>query len=235
MHNNLLKNYRKFKEIQLLTLIVITAVFLSFFMYYPTIRANILSNSSLLLIFSIGWFVLLLSYIFLFYDFTKMELYISHEHALKREAYLDDLTGIPNRHGFDTVFEHYQNGKDLSSLGCALISITNLEKINEELGYETGDVIIKNLSNILESIGEEYGFIGRNGGNEFLAVFDNCSASTMEDFDNDLKIALHDFNDENNELPNITLTFDYLLNSEIGKSRLSDLVTLTYKKAALKK
>lgn len=235
MEQNLLKNYRIFKEIQLLILIIITAVFLSFFLYYPTIRANILTNSSLLLIFGIGWLVLLLSYIFLLYDFTKMELFISHEHALKREAYLDNLTGIPNRHGFDTVFKHYQSGKDLSSLGCALLSISNLTEINENAGYETGDILIKYTSSILESIGEEYGFVGRNGGNEFLAVFDHCSSSIMEHFYNDILSALHEFNDENPQLPDIIINFEYLLNSEVETTRLSDLVTLTYKKAAAKK
>lgn len=235
MEQNLLKNYRRFKEIQLLILIIITAIFLSFFMYVPTMRANILSNSSLMLIFGITWIVLLLSYIFLLYDFTKMELYISQEHALKREAYLDDLTGIPNRHGFDTVFEHYQTGKDLSSLGCALISISNLSEINENLGYEIGDSLIKHTSNILETIGEKYGFIGRNGGNEFLAVFDNCNTSVMEHFKHDFQVATNEFNDTNPQMPNIKLTYDYLLNSEVGTTRLCDLVTLTYKKAGIKK
>jgi diguanylate cyclase (GGDEF)-like protein len=205
-------------------------VFFSFYFYNPTIRSNILTSTSLFLVFGMAWLVLLVSFCFLLYDFRKMELYIQQEHALKREAYLDELTGIPNRHGFDTVFQTYQVGKDLSNLGCALLSIKNLEVINSTLGYEAGDIIIKDICQLLESIGDKYGFVGRNGGNEFLAVFDDCTNETMKNFHNDIINALPTLSIPNS--PKIDINFFYLLNSDAKVSKLSDLVTLTYKKAS---
>ena len=234
MNKNPLKYYRQYKQLQLIILIILTAVFFSFFFYNPTIRANILSSNFLSLVFGMAWFVLLISFLYLLYDFRKMELYIQQEHALKREAYLDGLTGIPNRHGFDTVFKTYQLGKNLSNLGCALLTIKNLGEINTTIGYESGDAIIKDICQLLENIGDKYGFVGRNGGNEFLAVFDNCTKETMENFHKDILFELSKLNNLETNLPKIQINFSYLLNSEAKVSNLSDLVTLTYRKAEIK-
>lgn len=234
MNKTLLKYFRQYKQIQLVILIILTGVFFSVFFYNPAISSNILTNTSLFLVFGMAWFILLISFVFLLYDFRRIELFIQQEHELKREAYLDGLTGIPNRHGFDIVFQTYQSDKDISNIGCALLTISNLEDINLTSGHETGDSIIKEICSLLEDTGDKYGFVGRNGGNEFLAIFDNCTKETMESFQNDIHNELLNLNTSDSIFPEIQISFSFLLNADAKVERLSDLVMLTYKKSGIK-
>ncbi len=235
MKENLLKYYKQIKIFQLFILVFFTGLFLFVFLHYPYIRLYILANNPLLFVFGTTWGILVFSFIFMFYDFNKMKLLTKQEHALKKVAYLDDLTGIPNRNGFDTVFKMYTSSSELENLGCALLSIKNLVEINETAGHDIGDHIIKNVCTLLETIGDKYGFIGRNGGNEFLAVFDNCDKTKMEAFLSDINAAIAEINEKEKDYPAVSFSSWYVLNQDANVKRFTDLVTLTYKKSLFDK
>ncbi len=230
METKKLKNYKVFKQIQLIVLICLTITFFLVIIRSTSIRFYILNNPEILAIFFMTWVVLFVSFLYLLYDFRKIELYIKQEHHLKREAYLDDLTGIPNRHYFDTVLKIGTDGFEIKDTGCALLSIENLVEINASYGHEVGDIIIKNLSSILESVGSKSGFIARNGGNEFLAIINHATEEVMANLYNDIISQLAEKNQDKTKFPDIRISFFYLLNSETKVQKVSELITLTYKK-----
>ena len=120
---------------------------------------------------------------------------------------------------------------DLSTMGCALITISNLQKINEEGGREKGDIALQNFSDLLEKVGDSYGFVGRNGGNEFITVLDNCDTSKAEKFISALEDTITQYNNKPDTPVKIEINYAYALNAEIGAESFSDLITYTYKKA----
>lgn len=231
MQQDILKNYKQTKWVQLALLIIISVIcFISLF-GNELFRKSIYTNKTLFMLAGLMWGILLFSFICLLYDFSKMQYFMREGHELNKAAYLDKMTELPNRNSFDTVFLMKGSDRNLSALGCVLMKIVNLPKINDEKGHEYGDQAIHSFSNILETIGESYGFVGRNGGNEFLSVIDECDADKAEDFISKMKAAIAEYNGNNLCPVRIEITYCYALNSELGAKSFTDLVTYTYKKS----
>lgn len=167
--------------------------------------------------------------IFLYFDFTRYDKALHESDDIKKNAYLDDLTGMPNRFSCDLVFQMYGNADSIRQVGCALIVIDNLVAINEEFGRDAGNQAIIDFSNILEDIGEDFGFVGRNGGNEFLLVIEKCNSLQMDEFFSMLNTRLKRYNALALNHP-LEIYYRYVLNEELEAKRFSDLITEVYKR-----
>lgn len=95
-----------------------------------------------------------------------------HEQFIRRLAYYDALTGLPNRaclHEFlEEAAEEARQGK---ACGAVLfVDLDNLKMVNDTFGHSYGDgVIIKAGAYICAEMGEE-AFVARSGGDEFIVV-----------------------------------------------------------------
>ena len=70
--------------------------------------------------------------------------------------------------------------------------------------------------------------MGRNGGNEFLAVFEECDDELVVQFIADLYVAINLYNMSHKETP-IEIEYAYALNDAEQVSRLADLLTVAYR------
>lgn len=231
-NQNILKYYKQIKWIQLFVLCAVTIISFCTLYFNPVFRRSVYTNKSLFLLARMMWGLLLFCFVCLLYDFTKMKFFIKEGHALSKSAYLDNLTGIPNRNSFDTVFQMNSSDKKLATLGCALLSIANLIQINDEFGHETGDNAIQTFSNLLEEVGDQYGFVGRNGGNEFLAILEDCTSEKMSSFLAKLEDTIASYNQAEDCPVQIEVHSAFALNSDVHAEKFTDLITHTYKKFA---
>lgn len=88
----------------------------------------------------------------------------------QQEAYTDKLTELANRRSFDMELEHIISSTEKSNNVLLLIvRIKNLQKINNEKGFQQGDAIIKNAADVIKTSVAEYtnAFIARIAGGEF--------------------------------------------------------------------
>jgi len=230
MKTDYFKNYKLFKVIQLALLIIFGSTFFCYLYFDPLLKNNVYTNKNMLTVCVFLWAFMVYSLITIIWDFNQLEKNIIDNHALNQAAYLDNLTRIPNRYSCDLIFAKYADTGDISGLGCALISISNLDEINRTLGREAGNKFLQDFSNMLEQLGDQYGFVGRNSGNEFLTVLENCSQPLMEQFLDNLSDALDAYNASSGQLA-ITLSCHYLLNAEAGMTKFTDLIALLYKVA----
>lgn len=230
MKKDSIRMYRIIKAIQLFLLIVF---FIAFFIYLktdPVLSNNIFTNSKLLTICVFLWAFMIFSFLCIVLDFRQLEKNITDSDDLNRIAYLDTLTGIPNRISCDLIFQKYENvsPEDIKDLACGLISITNLPLINEALGREKGNFLIQDFASIFETVGKNYGFVGRNSGNEFIIVIEECNEGKMNDFLNSLNVAVKEYNDSSNHMP-VTYKSYKVFNSELNKAVFADIITQLYK------
>lgn len=225
-----LKLYKVFKAVQLIILIVFFAAFFIYLKVDPVLSNSIFTNTKLLTICVFLWAFMAFSFVAIAMDFRQLEKNITVSDDLNRIAYLDTLTGIPNRVSCDLMFQNYENASAsvISDLACALISITNLALINEALGREKGNYLIQDFATIFESVGREYGFAGRNGGNEFLVVIEKCNKGKMQDFLNSLSDAVKKYNETSDHMP-VTYKSCEVFNSELNKTAFVDIITQLYK------
>jgi diguanylate cyclase (GGDEF)-like protein len=95
--------------------------------------------------------------------------YLHAEQRLVLMALHDELTGLPNRRAFSERLDQMINeavGQDLP-LAVALIDIDHFKDVNDTLGHQAGDELIKQIARRLRSIAPENTFVARLGGDEF--------------------------------------------------------------------
>ena len=227
MRDDYFKSYKMFKFIQLALLVIFAICFFLFIFLDDNLRTNVFSNKVLLTICVFLWAFMLYSVACIIMDFRLLEGHIVHDHVLKRAVYVDTLTGIPNRFSCDQIFEKYESESDISKLGCALISIDNLDDINKIHGRSSGNIALKEFSSVVERISAYYGFVGRNNGNEFLVVIENCNDSKMDKFAGELQKEIDAYNKTSGGYE-IKIKTAKILNESYGFNDFRQLVARLY-------
>lgn len=92
----------------------------------------------------------------------------------QEEIIKDELTGFFRRDKLKEV------SKDLYTV--AMLDINGLKHINDTYGHDSGDKYILSVCNDIKAhIRKNSDIIIRQGGDEFLVVFDNCSIEEAEE------------------------------------------------------
>jgi diguanylate cyclase (GGDEF)-like protein len=106
-----------------------------------------------------------------FAELAALALHKAHAaEELHRLAHTDPLTGLANRRGLNRALEE---------AGCArsllLLDLDGLKEVNDELGYDEGDLVIRAAADLLGSRLFAGELAARLGGDEFVALLD-CDA-----------------------------------------------------------
>ena len=90
-------------------------------------------------------------------------------HALRDQAMLDDLTGLPNRRYFSIdVARHIEMARRIGRpLSCIIVDIDDFKKINDAFGRSAGDDVIRQFGATLSRAKRTYDSVARLGGDEF--------------------------------------------------------------------
>lgn len=95
-----------------------------------------------------------------------------NEEAIHHLAYHDQLTGLPNRALFvDRVTQAIAHARrDLEQLAILFVDIDNFKTINDTLGHDKGDELLRAVGSRLVHRLREEDTIARMGGDEFTAL-----------------------------------------------------------------
>ncbi|MFD2442958.1 EAL domain-containing protein [Bacillus sp. CGMCC 1.16607] len=106
-------------------------------------------------------------------DITEKVMAEKKIHSL---AYEDELTGLPNRHAFiEKVSSMMDDSKLNINLSLLLININRFKNVNDTLGTEIGDFVLKVVAERLRLFDHSLGFIARIGPDEFVIMTENKS------------------------------------------------------------
>lgn len=228
--NRNLRDYKIIKLVQLVVVCILEVAFLVIILSNRWLRESIFFNKSLFSLCVITYILMVLFLISICVDIYELRSIVSDNHSLQKQTYLDSLTGIPNRYSLDLIFATYNTPESLRDVGCILFELENLTEINESLGRAAGDHILQNFSTILEDICDNLGFVGRNSGNEFVVVINNCTEHMVNDCFAAIAQRVSMFNKDESNLSPITYRQTYTLNSEENLPSFSRLLTATYQK-----
>lgn len=129
---------------------------------------------------------------------------------LKEKTLRDDLTEVYNRRyinhrlpiDIDYAMKHREN------LTVIMLDIDSFKEINDIYGHLAGDLVLKELSDVIRSrIRKNYDWVARYGGDEFLIILKNSgqevAGKVMREIKNDVENMIIRFN---NEIINITIS-----------------------------
>jgi len=107
-------------------------------------------------------------YVGVFSDITSRK---STEKELVKLANSDTLTGLPNRTFFQATHQNMVRKDSQHALLC--MDMDNFKKINDSLGHETGDRLIKVIANRLQKATDNRSTCYRLGGDEFSVLIED--------------------------------------------------------------
>lgn len=126
----------------------------------------------------VGSFILIVSAVIMILSHTMGDL------ARTRElAYVDELTGLPNRRSFNNVLENeLQAGKRTKKrVAVMYFDLDRFKIINDCHGHQAGDMVIQTFGQRIKDILRSEDMIARLSGDEFAAIITNVeSVSDVE-------------------------------------------------------
>ena len=92
-------------------------------------------------------------------------------------AIMDPLTGLFNRRRFETLLnnEFKRAARYQSSLSLMLIDIDHFKVVNDTYGHQIGDVVLKEVANVIQNTLREVDTPARWGGEEFIVLSPNTT------------------------------------------------------------
>jgi diguanylate cyclase (GGDEF)-like protein len=92
--------------------------------------------------------------------------------SIKAVAATDELTGMPNRGAFfhQAQRDVVQAGRYNTPVSLLIIDVDNFKKVNDKLGHQTGDLVLKELADRIRITVRENDLAGRIGGEEFGVI-----------------------------------------------------------------
>jgi two-component system cell cycle response regulator len=106
---------------------------------------------------------------------------IQKEEELRFEASHDHLTGLWNRGAILDFMEREISRARRSgdSVGALMIDIDHFKRVNDNHGHQAGDAVLQQVAKRLSAGLRTYDWLGRYGGEEFIAIVSNCNAETV--------------------------------------------------------
>jgi diguanylate cyclase (GGDEF)-like protein len=103
-------------------------------------------------------------------------------HKVKEMAVKDGLTGILNRKGFrGFIQKEFQSAKRYHKpLSLIMIDVDNFKRINDSLGHQAGDVVLRELAGCLMDSIRQADIVSRYGGDEFVILLPNTDIEQAE-------------------------------------------------------
>ena len=148
------------------------AVGISLFALRPdkAINANVHPYQQRIMYAGLGSFVLLVLVAFMFARPILSAL--GDFRRVASQAATDGLTGLANRRSFDDelALEWRRAERVEDSLALVLIDLDNFKSINDQLGHQAGDAVLRRVAGILHSGGRQVDLAARYGGEEFAVL-----------------------------------------------------------------
>ncbi len=149
----------------------------------PYMYAAIVAVSDILLLYTIishtqvsaALINLIVFFIFQFFlgiTFLKLRLRLSERVVEEQDnASIDSMTGLMNRRSYLRELEAFGNTVLSDDLTYISIDVNGLKEINDSMGHDAGDILIKGAGQCISACFADIGSIYRIGGDEFVVIF----------------------------------------------------------------
>ena len=101
--------------------------------------------------------------------FSRLEHEKSELYKLSRT---DELSGLANRNQLNERLSWLisENARTKSEFALLFVDLDNFKSVNDSLGHEIGDDLLRNVASLIQDVLRQYDIIARIGGDEFIIV-----------------------------------------------------------------
>ncbi|WP_379158069.1 EAL domain-containing protein [Paenibacillus sp. sgz5001063] len=107
----------------------------------------------------------------------QYDMLLENQKNMHRLAYMDSLSNLPNRILLlETMERYFQRPEGKAAL--LFVDTDNFKYINDTLGHKSGDILIRQASERLQSVVREGDMLSRLGGDEFVVFIQDAEDRT---------------------------------------------------------
>jgi diguanylate cyclase (GGDEF)-like protein/PAS domain S-box-containing protein len=131
--------------------------------------------------------------------------------ALAESGTRDRLTGLLNREGFLTRLREEMTPAAADSLAVALFDLDAFRDLNDSLGHQSGDEVLRAVAGLLERLPRDVRAVGRTGADEFgLVIVADPVEQTVGDTQRSLRESLNRVILQNGRALSVKFSFGYV-------------------------
>ncbi len=106
------------------------------------------------------------------------------EEAIRRYAFYDPLTNLPNRRLFEEVLGRTleQNGPQRRPLAVLFLDVDGLKKVNDQYGHSFGDLLLQVVAERFRHAVRQEDFVARLAGDEFMVILQDIGGRSEIDY-----------------------------------------------------
>lgn len=160
--------------------------------------------------------------IFFIVELGKALRYAALNRLLQSKVYLDEATGLPNKNKCEELLESPDILSTSDSTALCVFDLNNLRTINNNLGHDMGDLYIRSFARELRKVLPEEFFVGRDGGDEFIAILKHVTHSQVKETLTGIRTHMAEYSRENPRMP-VSYAVGYALSSDFEGSTMRDL------------
>jgi diguanylate cyclase (GGDEF)-like protein len=135
---------------------------------------------------------------------------------LQNKVYLDEATGLPNKNKCEEILGQEQPVSAEEPVAVCVFDLNNLHMVNNNFGHEKGDEYIRSFAQQLGSVASETCFVGRDGGDEFIAVLRNADRAAVESCLALIRANVNEYSETHPDMP-ISYAVGYALSSDFDE------------------
>ena len=123
------------------------------------------------------------------------------------KIYADTLTGCNSRAACISLLESLEDQRNMR-ISLVYMDLNKFKFVNDTYGHDQGDRLLRIFGKTLNSVFGKYGFVGRMGGDEFIAILSDTNDSEIEKMCVEVENVLRE--------QSKTLEFPYVISSSYG-------------------
>ncbi|MEA3374239.1 MAG: diguanylate cyclase [Campylobacterota bacterium] len=138
-------------------------------------------------------------------SFTDISDTVIERNKLERQVTHDKLTGALNREFFDREIDLIIKEADPQMLGVVLCDIDHFKHVNDTYGHNRGDIVLKQLVQIVQGAMRREDYLIRWGGEEFIILMKVDTIESLQKATDHIRTIIEKEHFE--EIDNITCSF----------------------------
>lgn len=135
---------------------------------------------------------------------------------LQNKVYLDEATGLPNKNKCEEILGQECPVSAEGPVALCVFDLNNLHMVNNNFGHEKGDEYIRSFAQQLGSVASETCFVGRDGGDEFIAVLWDADRAAVESCLARVRANVNEYSEAHPDMP-ISYAVGYALSSDFDE------------------